>query len=185
MSHCHYKVPFIVFLCSEQFPENSRHLIPALDSAISIMYFSVNETLCIPNLKGNSELDIATDLSLQLHWTNLKHKGVSIARLKGQLFMEHGKHRIRPANQEVMSIQTKSLLLWGKPDMERLLNSLQQIGIKGCVEESGSGSSVIVHILEPKKAVVEVKATKTMIIADDEDLASLLCEAICNNLESI
>lgn len=171
------------------FPENSRRLIPTLNNSISITYFSGKETLRIPNLKVNSELDIATDLSLHLNWTKLKHKGISIARLKGQLFMEHGKYRIRPGNEQVISTQTRSLLHWGMLDLESLLNSLRRMGINGSVEQgmddSGSGSSIIVHILEPKKALIEVKATNTVVSTDDEDLASQISETICSILDGI
>ncbi|KAK1405655.1 Beta-Casp domain-containing protein [Heracleum sosnowskyi] len=75
-------------------PEISRQFIPTSNTSMSLKYFSGKETLWIPKLKTTSELDIATDLTLQLQWKKLKHKETSIARLKGQLLLEHGKQRL-------------------------------------------------------------------------------------------
>lgn len=171
-------------------PEISRQFIPTFNTSMSLKYFSGKETLCIPKLKTTSELDIATDLTLQIHWKKLKHKETSVARLKGHLLkLEHGKQRLISQNDEEASTQAKSLLHWGKLDPKILLVSLQKMGINGYVEQENidteSETPIIMHISEPRKALIEMKGTDTVISTDDEDLASLIGKAICSNLDCI
>ncbi|KAK1396817.1 Beta-Casp domain-containing protein [Heracleum sosnowskyi] len=170
-------------------PEDSRQFIPTFNTSMSLKYFSGKETLCIPKYKTTSELDIATDLTLQIQWKKLRHKETSIARLKGQLLLEHGKQRLVFHNDQEASMQAKSLLHWGKLDLKSLLVSLQKMGINGFVEQENidteSETPTLVHISEPRKALIEMKGTDTVISTDDEDLASLICRTICSNLDCI
>ncbi|KAJ6309337.1 hypothetical protein OIU76_018848 [Salix suchowensis] len=103
---------------------------------------------------------------------------MDIARLGGQLFIDRGKHQVLSGNK----VSDKPLLHWGFPDVEKLLAALSKMGVKGSVEEcmsdAESGSDEIVHIHEPSKALIEVRATRTVISARDERLASLIFEAI-------
>ncbi|WOG92533.1 hypothetical protein DCAR_0311803 [Daucus carota subsp. sativus] len=176
-----------VLQCS--FLSGIKQYIPTFNTSISLKYFPEKETLCIPKVKTASELNIAADLTMQILSKNLKHKETSIARLKGSLLLEHGKqHLIFQKNQEASS-QTKSLLHWGKLDPKDLLVSLQKMGINGYVEQENSDteseSLTIMHISEPRKALIEMKGTNTVISTDDEDMTALICEAISSNLDCI
>ncbi|XP_059652788.1 uncharacterized protein LOC132299915 [Cornus florida] len=156
----------------------------------SFIHYCENELLHIPSLKDSSEFDVATDLASQLHWTNAKKKNMNIARLKGELFMEHSKHRLLPGNEQITSSQTRRPLLhWGTPDLDSLLTALQKMGISGSVERGTGGveseNAFIVRVIEPNKALIEVDATSTVISTSDENLASLISEAICSCLNGI
>lgn len=128
-------------------------------------------------------------MSLQINWKKLEHRETSIARLKGQLSLEHGKQHLNLQNDQEASVQAKPLLHWGKVDFKNLLASLQKMGINGSVEQESidteSESPTIIHILEPRKALIEMKGANTIISTDDEDLASLICKAMCSNLDCI
>lgn len=154
---------------------------------MSLKYFSGEETSCIAKFRTTSKLDIATDLTLQLLWKELKHNETSSARLKGQLLLEHGKQRLIFQNDQEDSMHAKSLLRWGKLDLNNLLESLKKMGINGYVEQENidteSETPTIMHISEPRKALIEMKGTDTVISTDDEDLASLLGKAICSSLD--
>ncbi|KAK2966984.1 hypothetical protein RJ640_029953 [Escallonia rubra] len=171
------------------FPEYLRRHIGPPNSSSSFLGYSENQTLRIPNRKELPELYISMDLATQLSWTKLDHMDTSIARLKGELVMEHGKHLLLPGNEQAISSDTRPLLHWGAMDLESLLAALQKMGIKGSVEQgmSDAGSEIasVLHIFEPSKALIEVKATTTVISASDESLASLISEAVNTILNSI
>lgn len=90
---------------------------------MSLKFFSGEETLWIPKFKTTFELDVTTDLTLQIHWKELKHKETSIARLKGQLLLEHVKQSLTFQNDQEASTHAKSLLHWDKVDFNNLLVS--------------------------------------------------------------
>ncbi|CAK9140266.1 unnamed protein product [Ilex paraguariensis] len=171
-------------------PENLRQHVGSPGNTFSLHYYSENDTLRIPNLKDSSELDIVTDLVSQFHWKKLKHQEINVARLNGELFTEQGKHRLLPGNEQVASSLNRQLVHWGTLDLEALSMALQKLGIKGSIEQSmsdatGLENASIVHVFEPNKALIEVKATSTVISTADESLASLICEAICGILDGI
>ncbi|KAK2965058.1 hypothetical protein RJ639_029411 [Escallonia herrerae] len=179
---------FFVFHC-KQFPEYLRRHIGPPNSSSSFLGYSENQTLRMPNRKELPELYISMDLATQLSWTKLDHKDTSIARLKGELVMEHGKHLLLPGNEQAISSNPRPLLHWGAMDLESLLAALQKMGIKGSVEQgmSDAGSEIasVLHIIEPSKALIEVKATTTVISTSDASLASLISEAVNTILNSI
>ncbi|XP_074368940.1 uncharacterized protein LOC141708970 [Apium graveolens] len=171
-------------------PENSRQYIPpTFNTSMSLKYFSGKETSWIPELKTTSELQIATDLTLQFQWKKLNNKETSIARMNGQLLSEHGKQRLIFQKDQEASSHAKSLMHWGKLDRKKLLASLQKMGINGFVEQENidteSENPAIIHISEPGKALIEMKGTNIVISTDDEDLASLIHKVICSNLDCI
>ncbi|KAK3018804.1 hypothetical protein RJ639_005042 [Escallonia herrerae] len=176
-------------LRQEKFPEYLRRHIGPPNSSSSFLGYSENQTLRIPNRKELPELYISMDLATQLSWTKLDHKDTSIARLKGELVMEHGKHLLLPGNEQAISSNPRPLLHWGAMDLESLLAALQKMGIKGSVEQgmSDAGSEIasVLHIIEPSKALIEVKATTTVISTSDASLASLISEAVNTILNSI
>ncbi|KAJ6715655.1 INTEGRATOR COMPLEX SUBUNIT 9 [Salix viminalis] len=163
------------------FPEDLREQINISSShSFPVLYYAENETLDVPKSRGNVDLEIASNLATQLSWRKLDHDDdMDIARLGGQLFIDGGKHQVLSGNK----VSDKPLLHWGFPDVEKLLAALSKMGVKGSVEEcmsddAESGSDGIVHIHEPSKALIEVRATRTVISARDERLASLIFEAI-------
>lgn len=157
--------------------------------SFSVFHYSENETLCIPSLKDNSELEIETDLAFQFQWRRLKHENMNITRLKGELSVDHGKHRLLSAKQPANSSKDRPLLHWGSPDLEALLNTLSKMGINASVEQGagscGSKNTYLVHVHDPKKASIEIGTTGTVISAVDENLASLIFEAIDSVLDGI
>lgn len=73
--------------------------------------------------------------------------------------------------------------------MGKLLTILSKMGINGSIEQgmnaSESGSVGIIKIHDPNKAMIEVKATSTVISASDENLAARIFEAITSLLDGI
>jgi integrator complex subunit 9 len=183
-------------------PEDlKKHIRFTNADSFSVFHYSENETLRIPSLKDSSELEIATDLAFQFQWRRLKHENMNITRLKGELFVDHGKHRLLSVEEPAKSSKSRPLLHWGSPDLEALLNTLSKMGINASVEqEEGSCGSkkteqeegscrskktCIVRVHDPKKALIEIGTTGTVISAVDENLASLLFEAIDSVLDGI
>lgn len=165
------------------FPEGLREQIKFPGShSFSVFYYAENETLGVPRSKGSVDLEIASNLATKFSWRKLDHDDVDITRLEGQLFIDHGKHQVLTGNQVSSSSRKKPLLHWGFPDVEKLLAVLSRMGVKGsverCMSDAESGSDEIVHIHEPSKALIEVSAARTVISARDEQLASLIFEAI-------
>ncbi|KAJ6867827.1 integrator complex subunit 9 [Populus alba x Populus x berolinensis] len=159
------------------FPEDLREQIKFSGShSFSVFYYAENETLGVPRSKGSVDLEIASNLATQFSWRKLDHDDVDITRLEGQLFIDHGKHQVLSGNQK------EAITALGFPDVEKLLAVLSRMGVKGsverCMSDAESGSDEIVHIHEPSKALIEVSAARTVISARDEQLASLIFEAI-------
>ncbi|KAK9283875.1 hypothetical protein L1049_012130 [Liquidambar formosana] len=172
------------------FPEDLRQRIMSMNTELfSFNYYPENETLRIPSLKGSLELEIATDVASQLHWKRLKQENINITRLEGDLFMYHSKHQLLSGNEQVGSSLIRPLLHWGSLDLKRLLTVLQNMGINGSVEQgrtyTESESASLVHIFEPNKALIEVRATSTVVSAANETLASLIFKAIDSILDGI
>ncbi|KAK2985427.1 hypothetical protein RJ640_006065 [Escallonia rubra] len=96
---------------------------------------------------------------------------------------------LRIPNRKDLPELTRPLLHWGAMDLESLLAALQKMGIEGSVEQgmSDAGSEIasVLHIFEPSKALIEVKATTTVSSTSDESLASLISEAVNTILNSI
>ncbi|GMH05092.1 hypothetical protein Nepgr_006932 [Nepenthes gracilis] len=169
-------------------PEDFTRLFASPNSNMfSFLKYSESETLHIPSLKYNSELEIAADLASQLHWRPLRQDDINITRLKGELLMDHGKQRLLLGNESTDTSQCRPLMHWGSLELESLLTALQNMGINGSVETvSGtSNRAYVLLVTEPSKALIEVGPTSTVISAADENLASLISEAVENILDGI
>ncbi|OMO75685.1 hypothetical protein CCACVL1_16109 [Corchorus capsularis] len=152
------------------------------------LYSENDETLCIPSPKESTSIEIATDLASGFQWKMLEEE--NITRLEGELFMDHGKHRLLSRSQPADSNQQRPLLHWGSPDLKRLLTELSKMGINGTIKQvmddaESVSAAGIVDIHDPKKALINVQETGTVIISADENLASDIVKAIENVLDGI
>ncbi|KAH9609815.1 hypothetical protein KSS87_001793 [Heliosperma pusillum] len=155
------------------FPEDLRSLVGFPDlKQFSVIYYDENNTLRVHGLKKNAELEISADLASKLQWITLKEEDLDIARLKGDLYIEQGKHRLLVGNGS-------NKMLIGS---EKLSILLQKMGIKTSVEETtndvGSSRGFVLHVNEPNKALVQVEPTRTVISSVDQVLASRIFEAV-------
>ncbi|KAM5551892.1 integrator complex subunit 9 [Rosa sericea] len=171
------------------FPKDLKLINSSKSTAFSIFQYCPDETLCIPSLKDKSELEIATDLAFHFDWRKLKQGTISMTRLKGELFREHGKQRLIPGYVQESS-EIRQLVHWGSPDLDRLMTVLSGRGIKGTLRKASRGSesendTSAVLVNDPSQALIEVKETSTVITATSENLASIIFEAIGSVLDGI
>lgn len=146
----------------------------------------MNETLKLPTLKEDLELEITADLISQLRWKNLNDRNLSITRVKGNLVMRETRRRILPSSEPSCS-KSEPPLLWGAPDLQRLLGCLSEMGIGGSLQEDsvtdGSSDACIVCIDAPSEALLEIRSTSTLISAANEELAFLIRDAVDSILD--
>ncbi|KAL0456033.1 UNVERIFIED_CONTAM: hypothetical protein Slati_0942500 [Sesamum latifolium] len=170
------------------FPELLRQHIGPLETLFSFNYYSENKTVHIPYMK-DSELDITVELACQLQYTTLKQQDMNISRLKGDLMIEHGRYRLHLGNDEQVSSQPRLLLHFGRIDLNNLLTALQKLGMNTTLEEvtgaAGSHKASRIHVSEPSKAMIEVMEAQTLISAADENIASVISQAISGILDCI
>ncbi|XVF24402.1 hypothetical protein REPUB_Repub13aG0124700 [Reevesia pubescens] len=169
------------------FPKDLRCKIQ-ISEANTIFFYSENETLRIPSSKENTEIDIATDLASKFHWKTLKQE--TITRLEGELFMDHGKHRLLSGFQPADTKQQRPLVHWGSPDLKGLLTELSKMGINGTIKQvmndtESENAAGVIDIHDPEKALIHVQETGTVIITADEDLASHIVKTIDIVLDGI
>lgn len=130
----------------------------------------------MPKLRTYAVMDIAMDVDSEL----------LIARLKGELLVEQGKHRLVLGNKQVLSSQVRPLLFLGRVDLDTLLMALQKKGMKVTVQHAqsidGSENVSTIYISEPNEALIEVTSTQTMISVADETTSSLVSEAVRSTL---
>ncbi|KAK6143211.1 hypothetical protein DH2020_023559 [Rehmannia glutinosa] len=164
-----------------------QHIGP-LENSFPFGYYSKNQTLHIPYTKEYSEFDIAVDLACRLQYTTLKQNDMDIARLKGELVVEQGRYRLLVGNEQASS-QTKPVLHFGRLDLKVLQMALQKMGLNTAVEEvrsaDGTQTASLVHISEPSKSIIEVTEAQTLITTADENVASLISQAVCSILDCI
>ncbi|XP_024929610.2 uncharacterized protein LOC107417886 isoform X2 [Ziziphus jujuba] len=169
------------------FPEELKQISFSKANSFSLLCYSENETLHIPRLKESSEVDIAMDLASQFHFKKLKQENISVTRLNGELSLYHGKHRLLSGNKETRL--KRPLVHWGSLDVESLLTALSRMGIKATVEQGMSDCDrenvSLVNVHEPGRAFIEIKPASTVITAGDENLASLIFEAIGSIVDGI
>ncbi|CAA2980364.1 Hypothetical predicted protein [Olea europaea subsp. europaea] len=171
------------------FPEKLRQHVDLPKNLFSSSYYSEDETLNVPNLEENSELDIAVDLALQLHYTTLKQENIRVARLKGELALEQGKYRLLLGNDQVVSSQVRSAVHLGRIELDVLLTELRKNGLNITVEEimsaDGLHKTSLVHVLEPQKATIEITKAQTLICTANNDLACQISEVVSSLLDCI
>ncbi|KAK9048692.1 hypothetical protein SSX86_032342 [Deinandra increscens subsp. villosa] len=81
-------------------PDYTKAYFNSLKESVPCLFFTENETLDMPNSKNLLELNIATDLASQLTLTKLKSEELTISRLKGNLFVDQGKHYLVAENTD-------------------------------------------------------------------------------------
>lgn len=152
----------------------------------SVLQYSETETTLIPSLKS-SEVVVPMELATQFHFKKLKQEHISVTRLKGDLLVDNGKHRLVPGSK-LVDQKCKPVLCWGSPDIERLLAALSERGIKGTVAGDAINTEfedvAVVHVLEPNRACIEIRVASTVITTADENLAFQISDAICSVLTS-
>lgn len=144
----------------------------------------------MPRLNDSSKLEIAADAVSLIHCRKLKEENIGMGRLKGEYSVTHGKHRLHSGSERADSSQKRPPLLhWGSIDLERLLEVLGKMGVKGSIEQSSSYAdsdhASIVHVHEPSKALIEVRENSTTISASNERLSSLIFEAVDSIISGI
>ncbi|MCD7454502.1 hypothetical protein HAX54_025123 [Datura stramonium] len=163
-------------------PESLRPHISCWNPKFSVRYFSENETVVMPKLKTYADMDIDMDMASELLNDTKMIQEKSIARLKGELLVEQGKHRLVLGNKQVLSAQVRPLLFLGRVDLDSFLMALQKMGMKATAQHvqstDGSENVSIVHISAPNEALIEVTSTRTTINVADETTASLVSEAV-------
>ncbi|XP_060204151.1 uncharacterized protein LOC132632290 [Lycium barbarum] len=163
-------------------PERLRPHISCWNLKFSVCYFSGNETVVMPKLNNYADMDIAMDLTSELiNYTKLIQEN-NTARLKGELLLEQGKHRLVLGSKQVLSSQDRPLLFLGRVELDSLLMALKKMGMKATVQDAqstdGSENVSTVCISEPNEALIVITATRTMISVADETTASLISEAV-------
>ncbi|CAN8260185.1 unnamed protein product [Cochlearia groenlandica] len=74
---------------------NQRINLSTMKTESIMNYYSENKTLLVPKNAGNADVEIMAELASKLSWRKLSQcENIGIARLKGELVMEDGKHRI-------------------------------------------------------------------------------------------
>lgn len=97
--------------------------------------------------------------------------------------MEQGKHRLLSGEEHLDCSQTRLLLQWGSIDLNRLMIELEQMGIAASVDQGEDAS--ILHVHQPNKALIDVRANTITISTAEENLAILVYEAIGRALNGI
>ncbi|XP_024032285.1 integrator complex subunit 9 homolog isoform X2 [Morus notabilis] len=168
-------------------PEDLKKICFPTSMLFSVLRYTENETLIISSLKS-SEVEIPMDLATQFNFKKLKQEHISVTRLKGDLTIGHGKHHLLSGNKPT-DLKCRHIMHWGSPDIERLFAALSKMGIKGTVGggtmDAESENFSQVQITEPSRACIEIRATSTVIITIDENLASRISDAICSVLAGI
>ena len=103
--------------------------------------------------------------------------------------MEHAEHHLFLGDEQENSSKNRTLLHWGSLDLEKLLAALSKMGINSSVEDgkrdAESQTACVVHIQDPHRALIEVGTRSTIITAANENVASLIYEAIDNILDGV
>ncbi|XP_073045383.1 uncharacterized protein [Primulina eburnea] len=171
------------------FPEMfKQHAWPS-EPLFSFQYYFENETLQIPNMKEDSELDISIELASRLHYTTLEKQDVNFSRLKGELVVEQGRHRLYLGNKDVSSLNSPVVQCFGRVDLDALLIALEKIGVNVTVGNTAvdgdSDGPRVLHVSEPGEARIEVTEAQTLISSGTENLASLISKAVCSILDCV
>ncbi|KAL7615730.1 hypothetical protein Lser_V15G04155 [Lactuca serriola] len=163
-------------------PDYTKQLFEPLSKSLPCLFYTEFETLCLPNSNNLSELNIATNLASQLTFSKMKNEELSISRLRGELYLEHGKQYLI-GEKEVKGLETEIGLLvhWGKVDLESLVVELEKVGVKGSFE---CGSNVV-NVVEPNKGFIEVKETSVVVSSGDESFGLLISDVVHSLLNGI
>lgn len=171
------------------FPEMFKQHASPLEPLFSFQYYFENETLQIPNMKEDSELDISLELASRLHYTTLEKQDLNISRLKGELVVEQGRHRLYLGNEHIYSLTSPVVHCFGRVDLDALLIALEKTGVNATVGnvavDGDSDGPRVLHVSEPGEARIEVTEAQTLISSENEHLASLISKAVCSILDCL
>lgn len=161
----------------------------SLEPLFSFHYYFENETLKMPNMREDSELDISMELASRLQYTTLEKQDLNISRLKGELVVEQGRHRLYLGNEHVYSITSPVVHCFGRVDLDALLIALEKTGVHVTVGNTAvdgdSDGPRVLHVSEPGEARIEVTEAQTLISSENENLASLISKAVCSILDCL
>ncbi|KAI3740509.1 hypothetical protein L2E82_30969 [Cichorium intybus] len=161
-------------------PDYTKPLFEPLNKSLSCLFYTEAETIRLPNSNKLSELHIATNLASQLTFSKLKNNELTMSRLTGDLYVEHGKHYLVEEKRST-GLEIGPLVHWGRVDLGSLLVGLEKIGVKGLMEY---GSNVV-NVVEPVKGLIEVKETSVVISIGDESLASRISDVVYGLLNGV
>lgn len=162
----------------------------------SILFYCKGQTLRIPCLKDDIEVDMATDLAFQLRPKQVGQVKSAVAKLKAELHIEDGRFLLKsiapPGPSSTFSNQQcrKGVV---SPDI--LLVALRDRGICASIEDEVTSEMIIedkkendksvlqfiVKVTSPSNAIIEVRDKDTSIKTDDV----AICDHIFNALNSI
>ncbi|KZV47295.1 hypothetical protein F511_07718 [Dorcoceras hygrometricum] len=166
------------------FPETFKQHISPLEHLFSLQFYSKSNTLQIPNMKEDTELDISIELASRLHYTTLE--GIDVSRLKGELIVEQGRHRLYPWDEHASSPTRPVTHCFGRVDLNALLIALQKVGLNATIVDDAESDGVrVLHVSEPAEARVEVTEAQTLISTGNENLASLISKVVCSILDCL
>nr|GEV47551.1 integrator complex subunit 9 isoform X1 [Tanacetum cinerariifolium] len=183
------KVPQLLKLLQPELillPDYTKPYFNPSGESLPCLFYTENETSRLPSSKNLSRLNIAADLASKLTFLKI-NEDLTISRLKGELFLDQGKHYLSAEEQAVFS-EMRPLIYWGKVDLNSLSFALEKSGVKGSIEkvniEDGHASNVL-HVFEPANALIQVQETSTVISTCDESLASLISDAVHSILNGV
>lgn len=156
-----------------------------MEASFSSSFYHENEMLHIPYTEENSRLYIDIDLARQLKYTTLKEQNVDISRLKGKLMVEQAQYKLCVEHEHP---QTRPVLHFGKINLNALVLELQKMGMDAAVEVKGDGGSCnasVIRVSKPSTVVIEVTEAQTLINATDEEVASLISQAVRSFLDCV
>ncbi|CAI9090048.1 OLC1v1024733C1 [Oldenlandia corymbosa var. corymbosa] len=170
-------------------PEKLKQDIRWSNHSYSLIYYHESETLHIPRVKSGTDVDCKIYLDFQLCSTKMGQEDINIATANGDFSVIQGKIQLGIGHEQILRSRTTPLICMGCVDLQSLVTSLQKLGMNTRVEEvmslHGSESTSFVHVVEPKKALLQLTSAHTIIIANDESLASVLTEAVQSILDCI
>lgn len=162
----------------------------------SVLFYCKGQTLRIPCLKDEIEVDMATDLAFQLRPKQVGHEKSTVTKLKAELHREDGRFLLKSTAPSCQS-STLSNQKCGKGvvNSDNLLLALRDQGLCASIEDDVTSEMVskddkendrnalqiIVKISSPSKAIIEVRDKDISIRTDDV----AICDNIFNALDSI
>ncbi|KAG0483672.1 hypothetical protein HPP92_011756 [Vanilla planifolia] len=163
-------------------PDDLRPLCTSGWNTFSLLFYSVNSTVRVPNQLKNLEGHLMTDLAFQLQPKRLASKEMAIARFCGKLILRKGNYLLVPPTKPLNLSRTR-LLLWGYVDAIRLLVALKDKGLSCSIERDenavSQGGPECVRIKVEENAVIETSTNRTLICTEDTAIAALIQEALC------
>lgn len=157
-------------------------------NSFSVLFYSLNSTLNVPNLQDYFEGRLMTDLAVQLQPRRLTSKEMAIARLRAKLVLNKGRYIV--ISPKKSSLPNLRLLLCGSVDTIRLLAALKAKGIDCSIAKKNevTASDVddqSVRILMSEEVVIEISATRTVLCAPDAAMAKRIHEALSSICDGI